>query len=226
MSLSNSCSFPMPRKKSKRRDPRECNLSSANGIRNLLALAARAMPSTVSRALFRTSVPSRRSAAYHAAAGALLCSPFRIQLRNCWRNRKVPDKNSDALVLFRNNVKISSLRRRHASFVHFLRLVFNIVEKRTEQRDSFLATDRPMSGHEDGVLVPGRERLQSLPPARHSGLRVEANWIQSGQEQIPCVHHVLFRNADDDVRPGVSRVALDHRCQSSQIHFHRYLRRL
>src|SRR5206468_12497262 len=198
MSLSNSCSFPMPRKKSKRRDPRECKLSSANGIRNLLPLAARAMPSTVSTALFRTRVPSRRSAACRVAAGALLSSPFRIQLANRGSNGKVPDKNADVLVFFRNNIKISSLCRRHARFVHFLCLLFNVVEKRAEQRDSFLATDRPMSRDKDRVLVPGRERLLSLPPAGHRGLWVEANWIQSRKEQIPCVHHALFRNAHDD----------------------------
>src|ERR1700747_1345416 len=95
----------------------------------------------------------------HCADGTLLCSPFRIQLCNRWRNGKVPGKNGDVLVFFRNNVKISSLRRRRSCFVHFLCLVFNIIEERPGEGNSFLAADRSVSGHKDRVLVPGGERL-------------------------------------------------------------------
>src|ERR1700681_3772873 len=92
--------------------------------------------------------------------GPLFSSPLRIQLRNRRSDGEVPSKNDDVLVFFRNNVKISSLRRRHSCFVDFLRLLFNIVEKGPEERNAFLTANRSMSGNEDCVLVPGSECLQ------------------------------------------------------------------
>src|SRR5260370_4861673 len=116
----------------------------------------------------------------------LLCSPFGIQLRDRRRNGKVPDKNADVLIFLRNHIKISSLCRRHSRFVHLLRLLFYVVEKRAEERNSFLATDRSVSGHKHRVLVPRSERLPSFSPAGRRGLRVESTRTQSGQQQIPC----------------------------------------
>src|SRR5260370_18157644 len=127
--------------------------------------------------------------------GPLFSSPLRIQLRNRRCDGEVPSKNKDVLVFFRNNVKISSLRRRHSRFVHFLRLLFNIVEKRPGEGNAFLTTNRSMSRNEDRVLVPGSEGLQLLPPAGHRGLRVEADRVQSGKQQLARLNNVLFRHS-------------------------------
>src|ERR1700732_5466962 len=71
----------------------------------------------------------------------LLSSPLRIELQNRRSDGEVPSKNCDVLVFFWDFVKIRGVHRRHACFVHLLRLLFDIVEERSQERNPFLTTN-------------------------------------------------------------------------------------
>src|SRR5580700_2649923 len=88
-----------------------------------------------------------------AAPELLLGFPLLIELQNRRSDGEVPRKNCDVLVFFWDLVKIRGVHRRHACFVHLLRLLFDIVEERSQERNPFLTTNRSMSGDEESVLV-------------------------------------------------------------------------
>src|SRR5216684_7199798 len=125
-----------------------------------------------------------------AALALLLSPPLRIQLRNRRPDGEVPSKNCDVLVFFRNLVKIRGFLRRNSRFVHLLCLLFDVVKERPQERNPFLATNRAMTWNENSVLVPGGERLQSLPPAGHRALRVEADRVHAGEKKIARIDDV------------------------------------
>src|ERR1700723_2645523 len=110
--------------------------------------------------------PAEPGPSARAPPPRLLSSPLRIELQNRRSDGEVPRKNCDVLVFFWDFVKIRGVHRRHACFVHLLRLLFDIVEERSQERNPFLTTNWSMSGAAESVLAPGSECLQRLPPTR------------------------------------------------------------
>src|ERR1700732_2996763 len=92
--------------------------------------------------------PAERGLQRGAPPPQLLSSPLRIELQNRRSDGEVPSKNCDVLVFFWDFVKIRGVHRRHACFVHLLRLLFDIVEERSQERNPFLTTNRSMSGND------------------------------------------------------------------------------